>query len=65
MDLDCVKAADVGRGDGWVIVNRINGGIVAHNTNSDSGHAWMTAAHELAEALSEIQRTIYAVSPQR
>lgn len=65
MDLDCVKAADVGRGDGWVIVNRINGGIVAHDTSSDTEFAWMAAAHKLAEALSDIQRTIHAASPQR
>ena len=65
MDLDCIKASDVGLKEGYVIINRVNGGIVAHSTQSDSGFAWMAAADKLAKALSDMQRTIHAASPQQ
>lgn len=65
MNLDCIKASDVGMGSGWVVIDTRNGGIVAHDTNDDCGFAWMRAAEKMAEAVSDIQRTIYALSPQQ
>jgi len=65
MKLDCIKATEVGLGSGWVIINTVNGGIVAHTPLIDSEFAWMNAAESLAEALDDIQRTIYAASPQQ
>lgn len=64
MKLDCIKASDVGRESGWVIVNTLNGGIVAHSTLDDSGYAWMLAALSLARAITDMQRTIYSTCPQ-
>lgn len=65
MKLDCIKASDVGLGRGWVIVNTLNGGIVAHHSYEDCAFAWMKAAKAMAEAISDMQRTIYGLSPQQ
>lgn len=65
MKLDCVKASDVGLGKGWVVVNTQNGGIVAHSENDDCCFAWMKAAESIAEAIADMQRTIYGLSPQQ
>lgn len=65
MKLDCVKASDYGLGDGWVIVNMQNGGVVAHDVDSNCGFAWMMAAESMANAIEDIQRTIYGLSPQK
>jgi hypothetical protein len=65
MKLDCVKASDVGLGKGWVVINMENGGVVHHDADTDSEFAWMGAAEVLAEAISDMQRTIYNLSPQQ
>jgi hypothetical protein len=65
MKLDCIDAKLVGLEKGWAVINTENGGIVAHHASDDCGFAWMIAADELAKALTDIQRTIYAVSPQQ
>jgi hypothetical protein len=65
MKLDCVKASDVGLGKGWAVIDMENGGIVHHDANIDSEFAWMGAAKVLAEAISDMQRTIYNLSPQQ
>ena len=65
MRLDCIKASDVGLGNGWVVINTVNGGIVAHHTDDDCGFAWMRASEVMAEAIAAMQRTIYGLSPQQ
>jgi len=65
MRLDCIKASDVGLGKGWVVISTSNGGIVAHHEDDDCGFAWMRAAELMAEAIADMQRTIYALSPQQ
>ncbi|HUS38020.1 MAG TPA: hypothetical protein VMX74_01135 [Pirellulales bacterium] len=65
MKLDCVKASDVGLGKGWAVINMENGGVVHHDADTDSEFAWMGAAEVLAEAISDMQRTIYNLSPQQ
>ncbi len=65
MRLDCIKAVDIGLGQGWVIINTMNGGIVAHDERDDSEFAWMKAATVFAEAIADMQRTIYTLSPQQ
>lgn len=65
MKLDCIKASDIALGKGWVVVNTINGGIVAHDTHDDCGFAWMRAAEVMAEAIADLQRTINSLSPQQ
>jgi hypothetical protein len=64
MKLDCVRASDWGRGNGWVIIDTQNGGIVAHSQQADSGFAWMAAAHALAQGISHMQLTIHNLAPQ-
>jgi hypothetical protein len=64
MKLDCVRATDYGFADGWVVINTQNGGIVAHCSQADSGFAWMVAAHNLAKGITDMQLTIYNLSPQ-
>jgi hypothetical protein len=64
MKLDCVRASDWGRGNGWIVFNTQNGGIVAHSQQADSGFAWMAAAHALAKGITDMQLTIYNLSPQ-
>jgi len=61
MTLDCIRASDVGLGKGWVVINTINGGIVAHHKSDDSEFAWMKAAEVLAEGIADMQRTIQAI----
>ncbi len=65
MKLDCIKASDVGLEHGWVIINTINGGIVAWHPSEDSEFAWMKAADAMAEAIADMERTIYGLSPQK
>ena len=64
MKLDCVKAANYGLGAGWVVINTVNGGVVAHDERDGDGWAWYAAANNLAAALDDIQRTITGLSPQ-
>lgn len=65
MNLDCVRANSVGLGLGWVVIDRINGGIIAHDEYDDCCFAWMKAAQKLADALSDIERTIHNCHKQR
>lgn len=66
MILDCKDAAAFGLGKGWVVYDTRNGGIVAHDErDDDTGFVWMMAAHKLADALGDIERTIYATHPQQ
>lgn len=64
MKLDCVSADRIGL-DGWIVIDTTNGGVVSYATNDDCGFAWMKAAEVLAEALTDIERTIHNTHPQR
>ena len=65
MRLDCVSGNSVGLKHGWVVIDQNNGGIVAHDERQDSAFAWMMAAHNLAEALTDIEQTIHNTHPQQ
>lgn len=60
MKLDCIRQKD----GTWAIINEHNGGIVA-TSDLGCGYAWMAAAHNLADAIDDMQRTIICLSPQR
>jgi hypothetical protein len=64
MKLECVCASDYGHGNGWIIIDMQNGGIVAHSQQADSGFAWMAAAHALAKGVTDMQLTIHNLAPQ-
>lgn len=65
MKLDCIKAADYGLGNGWIVIDTVNGGVVSHDERDDDGWAWYKAANTLAEALTDIERTIINTHPQK
>lgn len=64
MNLDCANASRFGLEGGWVVFDEINGGIVSHDKREDCVFAWIAAAHKLADALTEIERTIHNTHPQ-
>ncbi len=58
MKLDCIKPKDR---PGWVVIDTENGHEIAHDERDDDGWAWYKAAQQLAEAITEIWRTMLNV----
>ena len=65
MRLDCTTAEKFHFNRGWVVYDQDNGGIVAHDERDESEFSWMRAAQNLADALTDIERTIHNTHPQR